>query len=306
MSAGNPPNACPLCESAFAFCRTARDGTNTFEIECSHCGNYKISDQAIETLPANEKHFLSYVCRTWSEDKNPTILTTNMHTLIQRAPRRSIPEKRDWLLQLMAHETDVPGESSKFRTDRDYPRFTARNANESVWYLESLVEAGLITRTAVDAGALTMRGWERVAQLQQSGPSSPFVFVAMSFSNEMNTIFDEAIQPAVRTAGYETIRIDRKEHTNSIDDEIIGGIRSARFMVADFTEQRVGVYFEAGLMLGLGRTVIWMCAKQELQRVHFDVRQRNFIDWDSSDDAKDRLLKRILALEGQGPIQNPS
>lgn len=41
---------------------------------------------------------------------------------------------------------------------------------------------------------------------------------------------------------------------NRIDDEIIGRIRASRFIVADFTGHRPGVYFEAGMMLGLGRT----------------------------------------------------
>ena len=90
-------------------------------------------------------------------------------------------------------------------------------------------------------------------------------------------------------------------HANSIDDEIIGNIRKARFMVADFTGQRAGVYFEAGMMNGLGRTVIWMCSNDDTKQLHFDVRQRNFIDWVSVEDARGKLYKRILAPEGEGP-----
>jgi predicted fused transcriptional regulator/phosphomethylpyrimidine kinase len=127
----------------------------------------------------------------------------------------------------------------------------------------------------------------------------------MSFHADLNALFDRAIEPAVRQAGYEPVRIDRKEHTNSIDDEIIGSIRKSRFMVADFTGNRAGVYFEAGMMGGLGRTVIWMCDRRELDRVHFDVRQRNFIDWDTPEDARRRLYKRILAIEGEGPNLAP-
>lgn len=123
----------------------------------------------------------------------------------------------------------------------------------------------------------------------------------MSFASALSNLYDEAITPAIREAGYEPIRVDRKEHTNSIDDEIVGNIRKSRFMVADFTGQRAGVYFEAGMMAGLGRNVIWICDKNELEEVHFDVRQRNFIDWESVEDARARLHKRILAIEGQGP-----
>jgi hypothetical protein len=223
-----------------------------------------------------------------------------MQALINRAPRRSIPEKVDWLLELLAERSAGVGRISEFNMLTDYPLVTAADAFEAEWLIDCLSNRGLITRHGT-SGALTMAGWERLDQLRQKGPNSSFAFVGMSFSNTMNDLFDKAIEPAVRRAGYEPIRVDRREHTNSIDDEIIGNIRKSRFMVADFTGQRAGVYFEAGTMTGLGRTVIWMCDKQELARVHFDVRQRNFIDWESVEDAKQRLYKRILAVEGEGP-----
>lgn len=46
--------------------------------------------------------------------------------------------------------------------------------------------------------------------------------------------------------------IGSKEHSNKIDDEIIGEIRRSAFIVADFTGHRGGVYFEAGFAMGLG------------------------------------------------------
>ncbi len=88
---------------------------------------------------------------------------------------------------------------------------------------------------------------------------------------------------------------------NRIDDEIIGRIRASRFIVADFTGHRQGVYFEAGMMLGLGRTVIWMCKDEELKASHFDTRQYNFINYKSVDEARKRLYDRIMAIEGAGP-----
>jgi hypothetical protein len=57
-------------------------------------------------------------------------------------------------------------------------------------------------------------------------------------------------------------------------------------------------------MLGLGRPVIWMARREELQSgggLHFDVRQFNFITYDSPAEAEKRLYDRILAIEGEGP-----
>ena len=207
------------------------------------------------------------------------------------------------MLELMAQKTAEAGEDSAFDIATDYPLVTASSVREGEWLTKSLEEAGLVVATSLSStlDAVTMKGWEYLSQLRQSGPNSAFVFVAMSFAAEMSDLYDKAIAPAVRQAGYEPIRVDRKEHANSIDDEIVGNIRKSRFMVADFTSQRAGVYFEAGMMNGLGRTVIWMCDKGELEKVHFDVRQRNFIDWASVDDTRKRLYDQIRAIEGEGP-----
>ena len=148
---------------------------------------------------------------------------------------------------------------------------------------------------------MTAKGYQRLSELQRASRVSALAFVAMWFDASMDPIYDEAINPAVREAGYKAVRIDREQHANRIDDEIIGRIKGSRFMVADFTGQREGVYFEAGMMLGLGRTVIWMCRKHDLDQLHFDTRQYNFIDYQDVAEAKKRLYDRIIAIEGEGP-----
>jgi nucleoside 2-deoxyribosyltransferase len=113
----------------------------------------------------------------------------------------------------------------------------------------------------------------------------------------------ESIKSAITTTGYRPIRIDEVEHVNRIDDEILAKIRQSRFLVADFTGQRRGVYFEAGFMFGLGRTDIWTCSKSDFANVHFDTRQYNTIVYENTDELKTRLQFRIEAILGKGPIQ---
>lgn len=132
-------------------------------------------------------------------------------------------------------------------------------------------------------------------------------FVAMWFNSEMNGAFLSGIDPAIREAGYEPLRIDQKEHNNRIDDEIIAAIRSCRFVVADFTSEpekpRGGVYYEAGFAQGLGLPVIWMCREDLIGQVHFDTRQYNHITWNSPQDLKTKLYNRIVATIGVGAIR---
>lgn len=112
------------------------------------------------------------------------------------------------------------------------------------------------------------------------------------------------IEPAIRNAGYDPKRIDQHEHVNRIDDEIVAMIRRSRFVVADFTGQRGGVYFESGFALGLGLRVIWLCREDQLNDVHFDTRQYNFLVWKPDEYAylAKRLQNRIEATLGRGSI----
>ncbi len=123
--------------------------------------------------------------------------------------------------------------------------------------------------------------------------------------------FDKSVDPAhaaieagIRSSGYEPLRIDRKEHNNKIDDEIVAGIRRSKFLVADFTGHRGGVYFETGFATGLGLPVIWLCRQDELEKTHFDTRQYNFIVWEADKLAElsKALQNRIEATIGYGPL----
>ena len=123
---------------------------------------------------------------------------------------------------------------------------------------------------------ITPRGWSHFILLRQTNAQSQIGFIAMWFDKSIDPAW-KAIEAGIRNAGYEPLRIDRKEHNNKIDDEIVVGIRRSKFLVADFTDHRGGVYFESGLANGLGLPVVWLCRKDELEKAHFDTRQYNFI-----------------------------
>jgi nucleoside 2-deoxyribosyltransferase len=138
-------------------------------------------------------------------------------------------------------------------------------------------------------------GWKRVQPVPQAGGIPGQCFVAMWFSDETRDAYEEGIKPAILKAGCAPIRIDQKEHNNEIPDEIIAEIRNSQFMVADFTGQRLGVYYEAGFAMGLGRKVIWCCRKDEIGKIHFDTNHKNHIDWENPEELCRRLYTRIRA-----------
>lgn len=152
---------------------------------------------------------------------------------------------------------------------------------------------------------ITPRGHEQLEKMRQGGSGSAIGFCAMWFSPKLLPVWTDGIEPAIRDAGYDPERIDRTHHNNKIDDEIISMIRRSRFVVADFTGNRGGVYFEAGFALGREIPVVWTIRSGRFHRVHFDNRQYNFVDWsfDALPDFKARLQNRIEATLGRGPIR---
>lgn len=225
-------------------------------------------------------------------------------------PDPSVQEKLDLLLKHLAGLSSFPGDQCRFDNANDYSVLCAKNSREADFYIESLRDHGFLTgevaRQYVGGPStytnftLSTKGWTELDRISKSGGESSKAFVAMSFDPSRNPFYD-AMEEAIRSAGYDPIRIDRVEHVNSITDEIISQIRQSKFLVSDFTGQRNGIYFEAGFMLGLGRPVIWACEKGELDKVHLDTRQYNTIDYADADDLRKRLQFRIEAILGQGP-----
>lgn len=140
-------------------------------------------------------------------------------------------------------------------------------------------------------------GWEKISALQRlhSASIQRQAFVAMWFTPDTEQIFSDGIAPAVSALGYLPVRIDRKEHNNKICDEIIVEIKRSRFVVADFTGNRGGVYYEAGFAHGRGIPVIWTVRENDLANVHFDTRQYNHLVFSSPTDLREKLLNRISA-----------
>lgn len=148
-------------------------------------------------------------------------------------------------------------------------------------------------------------GYAHLADIRGIGSGGTQAFVAMWFDELMHPAYENGIAPAIRDAGYEPLRVDKKEHNNKIDDEIVAEIRRSCFVVADFTQgksgARGGVYYEAGYAHGLNVPVIFTCREDAIDRVHFDTRQYNHITWKDPEQLRERLAQRISATIGDGP-----
>ncbi len=183
-------------------------------------------------------------------------------------------------------------------------------SDEVKFLLEMLVQRGAIrlgNENPIPQITVLPKGYEQISDAAIEIETDQ-AFVAMWFDDSMLEAYEFGIDVAVRAMGYRPMRIDRKEHINKIDDEIIAEIRRSRFLIADFTSKpdhpRGGVYFEAGFALALGKPVIWTCRQDLIEHIHFDTRQFNHIVWTNAKELAERLTNRIGAVLGQGPTRN--
>ncbi|AWX59047.1 hypothetical protein AB432_030135 [Brevibacillus brevis] len=129
----------------------------------------------------------------------------------------------------------------------------------------------------------------------------PTVFIAMSFADELREA-GRYICDSIKAAGYEPILMHQKEHNEWIVPEIIYEIKRSLFVVADFTGQKNGVYYEAGFSKALDKVVIMTCRKDSFNDVNFDTSQINHIVWENENDLYEKLLTRIVKTIGRNEV----
>jgi hypothetical protein len=149
--------------------------------------------------------------------------------------------------------------------------------------------------------ALTVKGLLAAEALGASKSSGAQGFVAMWFDLSLRDAWVSGFEPGIRAAGFRPFRIDNKDYVGGISDEIMAEIRRSRFVVADYTGQVNGVYFEAGFALGLGLKVIPTCRNDEVSKLHFDIKHINTLLWNTPAELAEGLNRRIRAVIGAGP-----
>jgi hypothetical protein len=179
--------------------------------------------------------------------------------------------------------------------------YSNKNEDRFNFFVSTLMDRGLIKaekeyaddHVIISALSLTIEGWRFIEEyVINRDEKSKNVFVAMWFDKEMDKAY-ESIAMALKHTGFRDMRIDKKPHNNEISSEIAFEIRKSKFLIAEVTNQRQGVYFEAGYALGQKIPVIWVCRKNDLENVHFDTRQYNHVIWETEEELITKLEDRI-------------
>lgn len=310
MTAGDR-TMCPICKLSDQSVMVEADSGERHTYDCARCGRFTITRTA-EAIA--ERKNLGWKLSAWvryrfeSAMEVPEINSRNLEEIEQSIPDYNPSDKQVLLLRSIARKSKYPGHSVQLLSDHDYPLAWASGQEELEYYIRHLVLRGLLARTDEEpqefgdmtvSVELTIDGWDYVGQLAQRAAELNQVFVAMSFSESMKAVFEEAIKPAVTEAGYKAYRVDVEPHIERIDAKIVAEIKNSLFVVAEVTQHKHGVYFEAGYALGREMPVIWCVREDDLANVHFDTRQYNHIVWESAAELKEKLYDTICAVIGK-------
>jgi hypothetical protein len=310
---------CTICKSnAQEHSSTGVDGA---KLDCKRCGAFSISQTASAMWVANKPNLKQIANASgWIREHQTATLNSNDIEFLLSIKTPSVAERANKVLESISKlSIDLSYQfsiSSSIELDfwlstsysdnfleLDYLfRIYLKNETDYLSFVETMYADGNFVFSDI---SITPKGYAYLDSLSHGATQSQIGFCAMWFSETILPIWTNAISPAIKDAGYDPKRIDGHQHNNRIDDEIIAMLRRSKFVVADFTGQRGGVYFEAGFALGLGLQVIWTCKKSDLGNVHFDNRQYNFVLWeeDKLSEFKVALQNRIEATIGHGNFQ---
>ena len=277
-------------------------------------GPYKIHDFAMEALRNTSDKEKARLTSILLEQREQGIEYPFVNAaLVKKAKTRPpipVDQRAERLLRVISSQANTLATVVEISEDswEAYAWSESTEWDEVAYLLEYLEGTGWVKgQRFMDgsfSGKLTVDGYERIAELRGNLDSSQ-AFVGMWFDESMDQAYEEGIEPAIEEAGYKPLRIDRKEHVNKIDDEIIAELRRSRFVVADFTQgddgARGGVYYEAGFAHGLDLPVIFTCREDAVESLHFDTAHYNHIIWTTPKELREKLKTRILAVIGEGP-----
>ncbi|WP_413557273.1 hypothetical protein [Bdellovibrio sp. HCB209] len=327
-------NKCPFCKEK-ARVETHMSFQNLHSVLCEICGAYAINDNLLfilnkqklnpsllncvkENIQTNHKTKINtaWLSDSTSDETDLTKFMSIKHFDFFYSLPIEHSNKLTDILILISEKTkhQHPFQSVEF-TIKDLYQLKIVDAQEFAYWIEMLKNSELVDIPGYIGMALrdmspqlTPKGWLELDRIRnESGLNSKKAFIAMQFNwgDELaatKNAYIETVKEACLDCGYEA-NIVTEHHTGHIVDRIIAEIKEAKFIIADFTFNNRGAYFEAGYARALGKHVIHTVMDghtdgddKEGKKLHFDIQQINYIKWSDPKELRERIRDRIKAV----------
>lgn len=295
---------CKICKNECTSNDVPPDFNNK-AIDCSLCGKYLMEECLYDDFTLDESKL--YLVSSWIREKNDELEKTgsNNYPLINgkkldeilKLRKKSIQEKFDLMMESLNISQKVDNllmARCWVKNESEFENLFQKSID--LEYVKGKV-SGMSDRTYTVHG-LTFDGLEYIESLEQPNKSSKRIFVAFNFEDNMISIFDSHVREAIEELGfiYTVVNQDSSSYNRAISDEIIATLKSCKILIADFTNQRNSVYFEAGFAMGMGIPIIWTCHEDHIEELSFDTRQFPHIVWKDGEDLQQQIMNRIRVI----------
>ncbi len=153
------------------------------------------------------------------------------------------------------------------------------------------------TEELIKEAKLDLASSQSLSLLQKSFlPLKPQVFVIMKFNDMLlDSAYEGVIKPIFKKYGINVIRIDEVQNSGKISNQILDLISSSKLIFSDLTGARPNCYYETGFAHAIGKEIILTCHKSE--KIHFDLSDHRFIVWETENDLRKELDKRLKTYQ---------
>jgi len=294
---------CYICNSNAEITQISSDSKL---FDCPKCGKFYISGSMESYILEKEDKSNYYKVSSWIREQNDefnnTPILDNFDDILEMRDK-TIQEKFDLLMIHLPKDNDFVELTEEIlikcwiKRGEDLDKFFQKAIDEDyiLGALTNVVSQGY--HFPLFKG-FTFDGLQYLESLDQPNKSSKNIFVAFNFEESLSKIFNTYVKEAIEALGfnYTIVTQNTTTHDKAISDEIIAKLKSSRIVIADFTNHRNSVYFEAGFAMGMKIPIIWTCQEGHENDLSFDTRQYPHLVWIDGEDLKKQISDRIQVI----------
>jgi hypothetical protein len=277
------------------------------------CGRFIIDLKALEDSGAYNKIletdedkilFSGYLRNNQTTTITEEFINEELPGILDYCQQIPLDKKISEIKSYIYQETTTLGKHVPIEVRKLFTLFYLKDYKELYSLLRHLQETNFLIKNTNVGGAtanvlLTVEGFSKIESTLENHSQSKKVFVACAFGTPYQDGLVKTIKSACTTCGFDANLVSDERHNNDISHKIISDIKQSKFVIADFTDQNNGVYFEAGYAMGESKEVIRLISKEQLdeKKLHFDTRQFHHIPWekDKWKELREDLINQIKA-----------
>lgn len=279
-------STCYFCDKPVE--KTEDPSQNLFRFSGCLCGKYLINTEVLEdkeyhkilTSSQKKRLFSGYLRNNQIVKIDRDFESNKLEDIIEYCENITLQEKIQKVREYFYNKTSFIGEGIPHKSKELYILFYFIEPSEMDHVLHYLSESEFLYWTNSSI-RLSVKGFNDIETARKSGENSKKAFIACKFDTPFMKSLVATIKSACERCGFEASLVSDKKHNKNISNKIISDIKSSKFIVADFTDQNNGVYFEAGYGMGQGKEVIRLIRKGDIESLHFDTKQFNHIEWEN-------------------------